>query len=184
MSEELTPRDLLARAKVGDDAAWNEIVRRYSGLVTARIRQMGLAGTEVDDAVQSTWLRLATSLEAIRDPDRLGGWLWAAARSSAVDLIRGEHRLVACDDFDDRECIGRGVDAELLAADTAEAVRSAIDSLTDRQRELVEMRYLDESEPSYAQIAERLDMRVGAIGPTLGRAMHRMRSHSRIVQLQ
>src|SRR4051794_3846555 len=51
--------ELPARAARRDPLAWEEIVRRYSGLVWARVRSLRLQEADAVDAVQLTWLRLA-----------------------------------------------------------------------------------------------------------------------------
>ena len=67
-----------------------------------------------------------------------------------------------------REAI-RALGAHRLAA--ARASRRSSDAC----RELLVALYFDERQPSYAEIAERLGMPVGSIGPTRARCLRRMR---------
>jgi len=75
----------------------------------------------------------------------------------------------------DEEDASRLVDA---MADRA-AINAALDSLSVRQRELM-LALFDDSEPSYVEIAERLDIPVGSIGPTRGRCLAQLRRDVRL----
>ena len=61
--------------------------------------------------------------------------------------------------------------AALEAQERADAVRRALDLLTERDREVL---LLKDAGLSYAEIAERTNMAVGAIGTTLCRARKRL----------
>ena len=80
--------ELLARAARRDPLAWEEILRRYSGLVWARVRSCRLQDADVVDAVQMTWLRLAENCDRIEHPDRLGGWLTTTAYRECLRILR------------------------------------------------------------------------------------------------
>lgn len=174
---------LIDAAKAGDEAAWTEIIRRYSTLVHRRARSVGLSSAQADDAAQATWLRLATSLDRIRDPSRLGGWLGSTARNEAVSLIRREWRLLPCDRIDDVEHDGPDQFGRLEASETSAVIRAAVDALTEPQRVIVECRFLKAQVAPYGQIASHLGIQQGSIGPTLGRAMQAMRRNPSVVRL-
>jgi hypothetical protein len=65
--------DLLLRIGDGDAAAWDEIFRRYGGLVSTTVRSFRLQEADALDAVQMTWLRLAENAHRVQFPERLGG---------------------------------------------------------------------------------------------------------------
>ena len=73
--DEPDPDDLFARARRGDQSAWDTIVYRYQGLIWATVRAFRLDDQEAADVVQTTWLRLVENLHSLRDPSRLGAWL-------------------------------------------------------------------------------------------------------------
>src|SRR3954453_13444238 len=57
---ERTTIDQLVRAAVdGDQAAWNELVERFQGLVWATSRSYRLSRADAADVAQTTWLGLA-----------------------------------------------------------------------------------------------------------------------------
>jgi DNA-directed RNA polymerase specialized sigma24 family protein len=54
-------------------------------------------------------------------------------------------------------------------------VRLALQELGGSCRHLLELRYLTDPAPSYAQIARRLDVSTGAIGPMRARCLQKLR---------
>ena len=54
---------LLEDAARGDQAAWNAIVDRFSGLVWATARAHRLSRDDASDVAQTTWLRLVENLD-------------------------------------------------------------------------------------------------------------------------
>jgi RNA polymerase sigma factor (sigma-70 family) len=81
---------LLARVRIGDPAAFAELVRRHGRLVWAACRHQTRSAADADDCFQAVWLALARRPAAVRDPARLAAFLHAVA----VRVCR-KHRLAA-----------------------------------------------------------------------------------------
>lgn len=138
-----------------------------------------------EDAVQNAWLKLALSLDAIREPERLAGWLCTTARNELINMVRRDARLVLAGSDDQPDPpVEIDLDAAMSAEQSVDALSSAFRGLSERQQALIRRRYLTDEPASYAQIAEQLDMRPGAIGPTLGRALDRMAAHPEVCALR
>ena len=58
------------------------LVRRYDRLIAVAACRMLFSPADVDDVVQETFLILLVSADSIRDPYRLGPWLWTTARAT------------------------------------------------------------------------------------------------------
>jgi len=71
---------LVRRAREGDCAAWELLYEEYSRLLWGVARRFRLDDHQRADAVQTTWLRLLESVDDIRDPARLPGWLATTVR--------------------------------------------------------------------------------------------------------
>lgn len=167
---------LLEQAGAGDDAAWADIVDRYSDLLWSITRRCGLPPSHGADVVQTTWLRLSERGGAIREPERLGGWLSTVARREAWRAAARWRRDLPADDvvltLPDTDAAS--VEDEVVGRRTVDDLRSAIEQLPSRQRALMCI-LLSEGEPSYQEIAERTGMPIGSIGPTRARAVARLR---------
>jgi DNA-directed RNA polymerase specialized sigma24 family protein len=83
-----TTSELVARANLGDQSAWNRLVGRYAGMVWAIARAHGLGRDDAADVSQITWLLLTQHLGSLRQPEELGGWLHATAMREAFRMCR------------------------------------------------------------------------------------------------
>ncbi len=93
----------------GDQAAWNELVRRYSPLVMAITRTYQLDTVDAQDVSQTVWLRLVEHLAYLRNPEALPGWLAQTTRRECWHQIQRRHRVMPVDPHTD--------DAMLLSGD-------------------------------------------------------------------
>jgi RNA polymerase sigma factor (sigma-70 family) len=168
--------DLLRRARQRDRAAWDEIVRRYGGLVRARARGFGLQEADAGDAVQATWLHLAESSDRIQHPDRLGGWLTTTLTRECLRIVRQRARTAQPAEDVAESLADPGADPErdVVDRDTAALVRQSVARLPQRWRVLVQAMFDDEAR-SYAEIASSTGVPIGSLGPTRARALRRLR---------
>jgi RNA polymerase sigma factor (sigma-70 family) len=163
---------LVKSAQAGGDLAWREILRRYSPLVLSVCRAHGLSGSDADDVMGNVWLRLVVSLDGLREPAALPGWLATTSRNECRLLLRSRRRDVLADEVDD---VAPAVSvAGLVAAEERVVVREALATLPERDRALLALLFCDPPTP-YAEISASLGMPVGAIGPTRQRCLARMR---------
>jgi DNA-directed RNA polymerase specialized sigma24 family protein len=80
--------ELVARASLGEQGAWDQLVERYGGLVWAVARAHGLGRNDASEVSQVTWLLLTQHLGALRQPERLGSWLLRTATREAYRMGR------------------------------------------------------------------------------------------------
>lgn len=169
---------LLDAVRSGDEEAWSALTRRYGGLLRAVSRRQGMSAPECADIAQTTWLRLFTHLDHIRNPCGLGSWLATTATRECHAQRRRHHREAPVE-IRRLDGVQPGQPHEELldrldGIRRARMLREAVTRLPGRQRLLVEL-LLSEEPLSYRQIAARLDMPVGAIGPIRQRALRRLR---------
>ena len=83
----LSDRQLLERFKArdepADEAAFAAIVARHGPMVLGICRQLLGDHHHAEDAFQAVFLVLARQARSIRDPDRLGTWLYGVALRTA-----------------------------------------------------------------------------------------------------
>jgi RNA polymerase sigma factor (sigma-70 family) len=167
--------EIISRAGDGDQAAWNAIVERFSGLVWSTIRAHRLGAAESADVAQSTWLRLVENLDRIQDPDRIGAWLATTARRECLRVIRSSKReLVSDDEWLFETDSGEQLDVSLLTRERDTALWRAFAAIEERCQALLRLVCAPEP-PSYEEVSAALEIPVGAIGPTRARCLEKLR---------
>jgi RNA polymerase sigma factor (sigma-70 family) len=175
---DLSNADLLAASAVGEQASWDELVRRFNGLVWSVARGYRLQVGETDDAVQNTWLRLVENLGRITDPDHVGSWLATTARRECLQLLRRRGRTGYPTDTIDAiqvESQEPSLDAGLLADERDAALWAAVHALPERCWALLRT-LMASPPPAYTEVAAALGMAVGSIGPTRQRCLDQLRT--------
>ena len=86
MSE--TDTALVVRARDGDRAAFEELVRRTSRLVYARLYLDTGRADRVEDLLQETFLQAFRALRSLTDPAGFRPWLLAIAHNVLIDDAR------------------------------------------------------------------------------------------------
>ncbi len=173
---EMNLDQLIRAAAAGDQAAWNELVERFQGLVWATARSFRLSRADAADVAQTTWLRLVENLDRIRDPERLGAWLATTARREALRHLRLQGRELSTDESDVFESPADDpLEVALLTEERDTALWRAFSQLSERCQTLLRL-LVSEDEPSYEAISSALDMPIGAIGPTRMRCLDKLRA--------
>lgn len=90
---------LVQRAREGDAAAFEQLVRRH--LRAAHVVALAVLGDPADaeDACQDAFVRALERLEQCRDPERFRAWLLQIVRNHARNLRRGRtlRRMLSLD---------------------------------------------------------------------------------------
>ncbi|MCS6846985.1 MAG: sigma-70 family RNA polymerase sigma factor [Anaerolineae bacterium] len=181
---QLAGESLLAACRAGDADAWQRLVEKYERLVYSIPLRMGLDRDEAADVFQLTFAALIQSLDAIRDESKLGGWLATVARRQSWAVLRRRRAEITFADVAPQDDPSLAERARTLGMANTDQIQSwelalwldqGLAKLTDKCRELLTALYLDVSEPSYAELAERLGIPIGSIGPTRARCLERLR---------
>lgn len=168
---------LVNAARAGDDAAWTRLVARFERKLREVTRCYRLSPADVDDVLQTTWLRLFSHMEQLREPAAVGGWLATTARRECLRLLQAPMREQLTDDPDlgDRRQQD-GPETELLAAERRAVLLRALATLPERHRRLMTLLASDAA-PDYQHISQTLAMPIGSIGPIRARSLARLHRH-------
>lgn len=168
----------LVRASAsGSEAAWHELVRRYSPLVLAVTRSYQLTIEDARDVSQIVWLRLVENLANLREPEALPGWLATTTQRECRRRVRRDRQVLPVDPQTDeamQQSIPADHDADILRAELRQALRDGLAELPERDQLLLRLRAADPPK-SYSEISQLLGMRIGSIGPTLRRSLDKLR---------
>ncbi|WP_068929015.1 RNA polymerase sigma factor [Planobispora rosea] len=181
MEDRVIDRHTIDAVLAGDQAAWDAMVKRLSPLVWSAVRAYGLGAADAADAAQGAWLRLVEHLPGIRDPERIGSWMFTTARREASLLRRRnqDERLVPEPiEPDDRVDAGHAHADPALAVLTADEGRRlwrTVESMHEPCRSLLRL-MAQAPDAGVRQLAGRLGMPTGSYGPTRGRCLDRLRA--------
>ncbi len=169
---------LVARARDGDQHAWDELVDRYAPLVWSICNRYQLNRHDIDDVGQTVWLLLVEQLGNLREPAALPGWLATTTQRECLRVLRAARKY---DSFGspvenqmspDQPAVM--IEQEVIAAELNAALCAAFAELPSRCRQLLSMLIGDPPRP-YAQISATLPIPVGSIGPQRARCLDRLR---------
>lgn len=79
---------LVARAREGDQRAWDEIVDRYAPLLWSIGRRYRLDRRDIDDVAQEVWLRLVENLAKLREAGAIGAWITTITKRECLRVSR------------------------------------------------------------------------------------------------
>jgi RNA polymerase sigma factor (sigma-70 family) len=169
-----TTTRLVLLAADGDDDAWDRLVHELGGLVRSVIRSYRLAEADAADVEQTTWMRLVEHVDRLREPACVGDWLATTARRECLQTLARAARVIPRDELPQLvDETARHADAQIIG-ERDRALRRGFERLHPRDRALLRLT-LAVPPLSYEQIAARLQMPVGSVGPTRIRALQRLR---------
>jgi RNA polymerase sigma factor (sigma-70 family) len=172
------PDSALVRAcRAGDQPAWEALITRYQRLIFTVPLRLGLAEDEAGDVFQNTCLRLYEHLDSLRDPDRVGSWLARTAYRLSLDHLAarrpthpdGEAALLTL------PMPAASAEEEILLLEEQQQIRTALERMPDRCRELLRFLFYDPARPTYTEVARRLGLPLGSVGPIRQRCFERLR---------
>ncbi len=168
--------DLVRQSLAGRAAAYEELVRRWAGRITALCHaKLGCAAT-ADDVAQETLLRGYRALQSLSEPDRFGAWLSTIARNNCINWLRSRQRTQVT-----FTALGHGnnlegvlssqsyeEEPELDRDDEARKLRSEVSALPQEFREVLTLYY--HHEMTYREMAQVLGISPATINARLTKA--------------
>src|SRR5215212_3098440 len=159
--------ELVERTLAGDVRSYEELVRRYEGLVGRVIYPYAGRDAAVEDLVQETFLRAYDRLSTFNSEYRFKTWLLAIANNLGIDTLRRRRDIVEFNPEVHAQVV-RGPETAATDAERAKSVQEAVMTLPEAYSVPLVLRYAEDL--SYAEIAEVLDVTVPALKSRLFRA--------------
>ncbi len=185
--QEATESDgILVRACLqGDRRAWEALIRRYRRLIYSVPIKYGLSPDEAEDVFQTVALRLFENLERLRHEERVAGWLATTASRESWRVKKKADRTTSATQLESETETESGWDIEdpnahvsvntLIRFEEEQTVHRALRELNDRCRTLLSLLYFADPAPAYVDIAKRMEMPEGSIGPTRARCLQTLK---------
>jgi RNA polymerase sigma-70 factor, ECF subfamily len=183
----LPDRDLVARVRTGDAAAFELIMRRHNRRLFRLARSILRNGSEAEDVVQATYVQAYAKLDEFVGPHGFPTWLGRIAMNEALGRLRGWNRVVALEDYvgeREEDATVRRIDTmttqhpdpERLAgnAELRRLLEDAIDGLPNDFRTVFVLRAVEGM--SIAETADALSIRPETVKTRFHRARHRLQA--------
>ena len=172
--------ELLRRIGAGDLRSFEELYRRFSGMLFATIFRILNQQEAAEDVLQEVFLQIwekAPLYDPVRGKPLT--WIVTLARNKAIDRLRSTQRSHRLQSEVEREAQAFDPAEERNSADTLEAVeqgklvREAVRKLSKDQREAISLAFF--SGLTQTEIAERLGEPLGTVKARIRRGMMRLR---------
>jgi RNA polymerase sigma-70 factor (ECF subfamily) len=173
-----TDTALVLRARDGDRAAFEELVRRTSRLVFARLYLDTGSVHRAEDLLQETLLLAFRSLRKLTDPAGFRTWLLAIAHNVLIDAARRDARRKRSGPMADTPLTvvpagGASPHESAEREELRERVLVALRSLPEEYRLPLALRYLAGAD--YDTIGEQLGLTNGSLRGLLHRGLKLLR---------
>ncbi|MEP6920302.1 MAG: sigma-70 family RNA polymerase sigma factor [bacterium] len=183
-----TDSRFIERLKQGESAAYEMLVAERSGEIYGLLYRLTENSEEARDLTQETFLRAFQNIGSFRGESDLRTWLYRIAINQARNRWRWWRRrrrdkTVSLDSPDAqgnkplldtlRAERGQTPEQDTLAHEREQALRSALQSLSQAYRETVILRDIEGF--SYEEIAQTLGVNVGTVKSRLARGRQELR---------
>lgn len=164
---------LVQRAQRGDMAAFEELVRRTSRLVFARLYLETGDAHQAEDLLQETLLTAYRTLRQLTTPEKFRAWLLRIATNHAIDAARRDTRLKRTPQPIERPEPERP-DERLEKEEQRQKVIAILRDLPEEYRLPLTLRYLVGLD--YEAIQAQMGLTNGSLRGLLHRGVEKMRA--------
>jgi RNA polymerase sigma-70 factor (ECF subfamily) len=175
----LADEDLMLRAAAGDARAFGVIFDRHGGVAFSLAFRMCGGKAPAEDIVQEAFVSLWRS-SAQYDPGRgsVRSWVLTMVHNRAIDGFRRDAlrdgKRVADDGLTERLEADERTEVEAERREQSRVVRSALRSLPDEQRQVLELAYFGGF--THTEIAELLTLPQGTVKGRMRLGMAKLRT--------
>lgn len=175
----------LGRLRRRDPETLRRVVDEHSRRLYRAARGMGHSTTEAEELVQDVFVTFIESIERFEGRAQVGTWLFGILRHKSQERRRAVVREELNDPVDqvfESQFDARGSwitppsapDQQVSAREAAEAIRDCVDGLSPLQRDVFQLRQIDEL--SAADVSKIVGQTITHIGVLLHRARTKLRT--------
>ena len=168
----MTDDELIERARNGDSAALDDLLRRHHARLHAVCLRILGRRADADDATQNALIAIVRGLPSFDGRSAFSTWAYRIATNAALDELRRRRRRPQ-PRLDTTEATGRSPEPDpraeraLAAFENRELVERALAELPDDFRVAVVLR--DVADLDYESIASILDVPIGTVRSRIAR---------------
>jgi RNA polymerase sigma-70 factor (ECF subfamily) len=178
-------RDLVVACQRREQAAFEELVKRYQRTVYTLLYQLAPDWNDTADLAQEVFLRIWRSINNLRNPSAFRSWLTQIVTNLFYDELRKRPRRLPTMSIDDTEGLNGEDAAPFEIPDTSaqpdemlqsrqmtEVIRTAMASLPEQFRTAIVLRELEGL--SYEEIGVLTKTEMGTVKSRIARARARL----------
>jgi len=172
-------KSLVNRAQAGDRPAFEELVRRTSRLVYARLYLETGDSHHAEDLLQETLLTAFRTIGQLTQPERFRAWLLRIAQNTAIDAARHNSRKKRTPDLAEMRLrqdamVEPPPDVNAQKEELKQKVLAILRSLPEEYRLPLTLRYLVDAD--YETIQAQMGLTNGSLRGLLHRGVQRLRA--------
>lgn len=170
--------ELIQQAIEGNEEAYKQLLENYRGAIFNLLFKMVHNKEETEDLVQEAFIKAFKALPSFNEEYAFSTWLYKIAVNNCIDHMRKKrlktysiNKPVQSKDGEierDFPDTSMSPDKEILTAERANLISTAIDELPENYRIAIVLRHSDEK--SYEEIAEILEIPLGTVKARIFRA--------------
>lgn len=182
-----TDQEVVALARVGEQAAYRELIRRYERPLFSLLYRMVRDRELAEDLAQETFVKVLNAIDSYRPEFKFSSWIFKIANNAAIDHLRRRELTTLSIDGSPHALTPEAVEATALQIgdrqetplDAVEArelggeIEAAIGRLRPEYRSCILLRHVEGR--SYDEIAEILSLPLGTVKTYIHRARNELR---------
>ena len=174
----MTEEALVKAARRGDDAAFEELVRRYEKKVYALSLRLCGNSEDAQEAAQEAFLSAWQGLKFFRGEASFSTWLYRLTSNAAIDLLR--RRKAPALSLEDEEAPidlpdpGPTPEEAAERRELREEIEAGLNALSVEHRQVLVLREMHQL--SYEEIAGVLELDVGTVKSRISRGRKKLRN--------
>jgi RNA polymerase sigma factor (sigma-70 family) len=163
-------QDLIKRIAKGDKKAFEELLIKYEDLVFGVTMKLVKDRTKAEDFTQETWMKVIKSSARYSPYGSVKSWILQINRNLIMDHFRDQKKWKDTEDIEDVQISDDHLDAsEMMSTEEDQRnFQKLFATLDERDKVVLTMVLVEEL--SYAEIAQKINLSVGAIKTIVFRA--------------
>jgi RNA polymerase sigma factor (sigma-70 family) len=160
----------------GNEASWSALLSKYKNLIFSIPIKYGFSREEAADVFQSVCLDILHDLSNLRDSRALAGWLIRVTHNKCFHQMKQNRQFVASE-TDPLELTVAATEIpenKMRELQQEQILRTAIQSLSPRCRQLVVAVFFESPPRPYKEIARSLGLATGSIGFIRARCLNKL----------
>ena len=176
----MNEKELIARLQARDEAAFEELIRKYEKKVYSLCARMCGNAEDAEEAAQDAFLALWRGIDRFRQESSLSTWIYRLASNACIDLMRRKKKGAGSVSLDDEELFVDAVDPapqpheEAERRETQRLLQEGLLSLPAEYRSILLLREIEGL--SYSEISAALDLELGTVKSRISRGRTLLRN--------